>query len=251
MAQAREPVIGITLDSEAGGDGSYSRFPWYALRHNYAAAVAGAGGVPVALPHEAGLVDAYLDRIDALLVTGGHFDLDPARFGAAGRHASVRTKDARTDFEWAMVEAALARNMPVLGICGGAQLLHVVLGGTLIQHIPDEVPDALQHEQENPRDEAGHDVYIEEGTMLHRICGMTKIAVNSAHHQAAGDVPVGISVCAVAPDAVIEGIESTRHRFALGVQWHPEFLIGRADERIFAAFVAAAAGDPAVGQEGL
>lgn len=242
-----DPLIGITLDSEDGAAGAWSRYPWYALRQNYARSVAAAGGVPVALPHEAALVEAYLDRIDGLLVTGGAFDVDPARFGATGRHETVRTKDARTDFEWAMVEGALARDMPVLGICGGQQLLHVVLGGTLIQHIPDAVPGALEHEQTNPRHEAGHTVRIEKGSLLHRICGVTETRVNSAHHQAAADCPAGVAVVALAPDGVIEAIESRRHRFALGVQWHPEFFIDPADERIFAAFVAEAAGIPVAG----
>ncbi len=243
----KDPVIGITLDCESGGIAAWSRYDWYALRRNYTEAVVHAGGVPIMLPHEEGMVDAYLDRIDGLLVTGGHFDLDPSLYGDADRHETITTKPARTDFEWAMTEAALERNMPVLGICGGQQLLHVVLGGRLIQHIPDEVEDALAHEQSNPRHEAGHLVVLQEGTLLQMICGVDAMQVNSAHHQAAADEPAGIVVNARAPDGVIEGIESTRHRFAVGVQWHPEFMIDPADERIFAAFVAEAAGLGAAG----
>ncbi|MDH3231601.1 MAG: gamma-glutamyl-gamma-aminobutyrate hydrolase family protein [Alphaproteobacteria bacterium] len=239
------PVIGITLDCESGGDAAWSRFPWYALRRHYMDAVAKAGGVPIALPHHRALVDAYLDHVDGLVLTGGDFDIDPSLYGSSRRHATIRTKDERTHFEWALTEKALARDMPVLGICGGMQLLHVILGGTLIQHIPDEVQDALAHEQPNPRDEAGHNVHIEHSTLLYLICGVDKLAVNSAHHQAPKDSPGGVRVSALAPDGVIEGIESTRHRFALGVQWHPEFLLESADERIFAAFVAEAAGMPA------
>ncbi len=130
--------------------------------------------------------------------------------------------------------------MPVLGICGGQQLLHVVLGGTLIQHIPGTVPDALPHEQPNPRDHAGHDVKVVKGTRLHSIVGAETLAVNSAHHQAAKDVPPGVVVDALAPDGVIECIEAPRYRFCLGVQWHPEFHISAGDRKIFEAFVAAA-----------
>jgi putative glutamine amidotransferase len=140
------------------------------------------------------------------------------------------------------VKGALARDMPVLGICGGQQLLHVVLGGTLIQHIPDTVAEALAHEQPNPRNEPGHAVKIAKGTLLHRIVGADTLQVNSAHHQAANGVPEGVVVDAVAPDGVIEGIEAPRYRFCLGVQWHPEFHISEGDRRIFAAFVAAARG---------
>ncbi len=232
------PIIGITLDSEPPG--GYSKFPWYALRENYFAAVTAAGGLPVALPHEPPMAAAYLDEIDGLVVTGGAFDVDPAFYGGGAKHATVKTKDRRTAFELAVTKGALERDMPVLGICGGQQLLHVVLGGTLIQHIPEAVPQALAHEQPNPRDQAGHEVKVVPGTLLHRIVGAESLAVNSAHHQAAKDVPEGVVVDALAPDGVIEGIEAPRYRFCLGVQWHPEFHISEGDRKIFTAFVEAA-----------
>ncbi len=232
------PIIGITLDSEDAG--GYSKFPWYALRRNYADAVAAAGGLPLALPHQPDLAEAYLDLIDGLVITGGDFDVDPALFGANDIHDTVKTKDARTDFELAITKGALARDMPVLGICGGQQLLHVILGGRLIQHIPDSIADALAHEQPNPRDQAGHSVIIESGTLLHRIVGEDTLAVNSAHHQAALDVPDGVVLNARAPDGVIEGIEAPDYKFCLGVQWHPEFHIGEGDKKIIKALVDAA-----------
>jgi len=234
------PVIGITLDWEPPG--GYSKFPWYAARENYCGAVARAGGLPLLLPHEPALAEAYLDRIGGLVITGGNFDVDPALFGAGARHPSVTTKDRRTEFELAVTRGALARDLPVLGICGGQQLLNVVLGGTLIQHIPDEVPGALAHEQPNPRDEPGHAVRIVPGTLLHRITGADELAVNSAHHQAVKEVGDGTVVDALAPDGVIEGIEHPGYRFCLGVEWHPEFALSEGDERILAAFVAASAG---------
>jgi putative glutamine amidotransferase len=232
-----QPVIGLTLDSEEPG--GYSKFPWYAVRENYCGAVTRAGGLPILLPHEPEQAAAYLDRIDGLIVTGGAFDVDPSLFGATRRHATVKTKGRRTAFEAAMTRGALERDMPVLGICGGQQLLNVILGGTLIQHIPDEVGAALAHEQPNPRDEPGHSVRVETGTLLHRICGVAELAVNSAHHQAAKAVGPGIVVNAVAEDGVIEGIEDPGRRFCLGVQWHPEFSISVGDAKIFDAFIAA------------
>ena len=134
-----QPVIGITLDSEQPG--GYSKLPWYALRQNYAEAVVRAGGLPVLLPHEPEQAAGYLDKLDGLVITGGAFDVDPTIFGASTRHATVKTKDKRTAFELAVTKGALERDKPVLGICGGQQLLNVILGGTLIQHIPDEVKD--------------------------------------------------------------------------------------------------------------
>ncbi|MGE0716590.1 MAG: gamma-glutamyl-gamma-aminobutyrate hydrolase family protein [Alphaproteobacteria bacterium] len=237
ISATARPAIGITLDSEPAG--GWSKMPWYALRQNYAGAVADAGGLPIMLPHEPDHADDYLDRIGGLVITGGAFDVDPALFGAATRHATVTTKDRRTAFELAAVRGALARGMPILGICGGQQLLAVALGGTLVQHIPDEVPAALAHEQPNPRTEPGHAVRIAPGTLLHRIVGADEMAVNSAHHQAVRSVPDGIVVDAVAPDGVVEGIEDPARRFCLGVQWHPEYAISEGDRRIFAAFVAA------------
>ena len=234
----RRPTIGITLDSEPPG--GYSKMPWYAIRENYSAAVLAAGGLPVLLPHEPDQADDYLDRIDGLVITGGAFDVDPALFGAGTRHATVRTKDRRTAFELAVTRGAMARGLPILGICGGQQLLAVILGGMLVQHIPDEVPGALAHEQPNPRTEPGHAVRVAPGTLLHRIVGVDELPVNSAHHQAVKSVPGGIVVDAVAPDGVIEGIEDPGQRFCLGVQWHPEYDISPGDARIFAAFVGAA-----------
>ena len=152
------PRIGLTLDAEPPG--GYSKLPWYALRENYFSAIARAGGLPIALPHEVELADAYLDLLDGLVVTGGAFDLDPVLYGEAERHPTVRTKDRRTAFEAAITRAALARDQPVLGICGGQQLLNVVLGGDLIQHIPDAVADGIAHEQPNPRTEPGHEVEV-------------------------------------------------------------------------------------------
>ncbi|MEM7224421.1 MAG: gamma-glutamyl-gamma-aminobutyrate hydrolase family protein [Pseudomonadota bacterium] len=228
------PLIGLTLDSEA------DRQPAYQLRQNYCAAVVRAGGLPLLLPHEPALAESYLNGLQGIVVTGGAFDLDPALFGATTRHQSVTTKERRTAFELALARGALARDLPLLGICGGAQLLNVALGGTLIQHIPDQVPGALAHEQPNPRDEPGHEVLIEPGSLLHRVAGAQRIPVNSAHHQAVETVGPGVVISGRAPDGVIEAIEAPGRRFCLGVQWHPEYAISPADNAIFDGFCTAA-----------
>ncbi len=235
---AGAPLIGITVDSEEPGP--YSNKPWYALRQNYCEAITRAGGIAVLLPHDASAAAPYAAQLDGIVISGGNFDVDPASFGATTRHETVKTKDARTGFEWALTEEALKLDKPVFGICGGQQLLNVVLGGTLIQHIPEEVTDALAHEQPNPRDEPGHTVEVTKDTLLHHIVGTTQMAVNSAHHQAADKMGDGVVVNAVATDGVIEGIEAPRYRFCLGVQWHPEYAIDAGDTKIFWAFVEAA-----------
>jgi putative glutamine amidotransferase len=238
MDRSARPVIGLTLDAEKPG--GYSRYPWYALRANYADAIAAAGGLPMALPNLPALAEDYLDRLDALVVTGGAFDVDPSLYGDEARHATVTLKENRTASEMALVQGALARNLPVLGICGGQQLLAVAVGGTLVQHIPDTFPEALAHEQPNPRHEPGHGVDIVNGTLLHRVVGAVSMSVNSAHHQAVRAPGPFATVNAMAPDGVIEGIEDARFRFCLGVQWHPEFHIDPGDRRIFDALIAAA-----------
>jgi len=232
------PLIGLTLDAEEAG--GWSRLPWYALRQNYFTAVAAHGALPVALPHHPELASDYVAELDALLVTGGAFDVDPALWGDEPVHPKATLKPGRTGFELAATRAALAAGKPVLGICGGQQLLAVALGATLIQHIPDEVPGALAHEQPNPRTEPGHAVAIAAGTRLATLVGTGEMRVNSAHHQAVRAVPEGVVVNARAPDGVIEGIEAPAHRFALGVQWHPEYGVDPGDLRLLAAFVEAA-----------
>jgi putative glutamine amidotransferase len=237
---SRRPRIGLTLDAEPPG--GFSQLPWYAIRDNYCAAVASAGGLPIPLPHEVELADDYVALLDGLVVTGGAFDVDPALYGATHRHGSVVTKDRRTAFELAVLNGFLEADRPVLGICGGQQLLNVALGGTLIQHIPDEIENALAHEQPNPRTEPGHEVEVVADSLLHRLAGgAATLAVNSAHHQAAGAVAEGVVVSGRAPDGVIEAIEAPERRFCLGVQWHPEYHISAADHAIFQALIEACA----------
>lgn len=237
-----KPLIAITLDAEAPG--GYSKMPWYALRQNYCDAILAAGGIPFPVSHHAELVEDYVKMADGFVFTGGSFDIDPTLYGADQRHETVTTKQQRTAFEWKLLQLAYGQEKPILGICGGMQLLNVVLGGTLIQHIPDEVSNCLPHEQPNPRTEPGHEIEIYEDTLLHRLVNSVmvqgKIPVNSAHHQAIKTIAAGLRINAMAPDGVIEGIESTTHPFCLGVQWHPEYHVSEADHKIFGGFIQAA-----------
>ncbi|WP_215745320.1 gamma-glutamyl-gamma-aminobutyrate hydrolase family protein [Gluconobacter sp. P1C6_b] len=230
----RAPLIGLTLDHEPGGPGQFSRYPFHALRENYLTAVSDAGGMPVCLGYDCD-AEALMARLDGLIVTGGAFDVDPALYGEPA-HPMTSPRPARTAAELALLRAALAQGKPVLGICGGMQLLAVEAGGTLIQHLPEEQPGALQHEQPNPRHEPGHDVEIVPGTKLAQIVGADRMAVNSSHHQAVRD-PGAARICARAPDGTIEAIELEGPGFAIGVQWHPEFSLDPGDRRLYAALV--------------
>ena len=189
------------------------------------------------ISHEVAHVESYLDAMQGLIITGGNFDVPPEMYGDSTVHAKVTTKPRRSQFEWAITKGALERGMPILGICGGQQLLNVILGGTLIQHIPDSISNPLAHEQPNPRHEPGHEVAILANTLLYSIVGSPTLSVNSAHHQAVAKAAPGAVVNARASDGVIEGIEYPAHPFCLGVQWHPEFSITKADDKIFDAII--------------
>jgi len=215
----RRPRVGIPLDlDEVRGR--------YELPRAYADAVRDEGGLPLPIPYgDEALAGAYLSLCDALLVAGGDFDIPPERYGEPRRPGCGPSRTGRTAFEASLAEAALSAGMPVLGICGGMQLVNVVAGGTLHQHLPDDL--GVSHEQEEPKDAQSHEVRIVTGTLLASLCGPEPLAVNSTHHQAVNRSGNGVLVSAWAPDGVVEAIELPDHPFALGVQWHPEALAGR------------------------
>lgn len=231
-----KPIIGITLDHEDAG--GYSTSPWYAARENYFTSIAECGGVPIALPHEPDSVNQYADMIDGLVLTGGAFDIPPSMYGDKTKHETVTTKEKRTIFEFSITKKMLKLKKPILGICGGEQLINVALGGSLIQHIPAEVKNCIKHEVKI-RNKPAHKVKIEKGSLLHKITGKTEIGVNTSHHQAVKKTAPGVVANAFAPDGVIEGIEYKKHPFCLGVQWHPEYLVSDADRKIIQAFIKA------------
>lgn len=233
-----KPLIGITLDSQT--ESTYSVFPWYALRKDYSNAVQALGGIPIHLPHEPDNVSEYLNLIDGLIISGGDFDIDPAYYGEEIVSQRVIINNKRTDFEFSLGQQALDQNIPILGICGGMQLLNVILGGTLIQHIPDAIQSEIQHEQPHPKNVVSHSVHVEENSLLHQLLGQTEIQVNSTHHQAIKRPGNGVVCNAFASDGVIEGFEIPKSRFCLGVQWHPEYLSTPHDKTILEAFLAEA-----------
>lgn len=231
----QNPLIGITLDSR--DPGGYSNYPWYALRDNYCSSIQKAGGVPFPLTHELDLVDDFLSRIQGLLITGGGHDVDPKLYGETTLHPKTALRPKRTLFELEIAKRALEKNIPVFGICGGEQLINVALGGTLIQHIPDEVPGALEHAQKECRHTPCHTVKILPNTLLHKIIKTETLEVNSVHHQAVKNLAPTAILNAIAPDGIIEGFEAPQYRFCMGLQWHPEFLISSKEQDVFKAFI--------------
>ncbi len=187
-------------------------------------AVLAAGGLPILLPYAPEAAAAYLALLDGLVVTGGAFDVPPELYGESRRTECGPTKPDRTAFEKDLLEAVLAARLPVLGICGGMQLLNVVRGGTLYQDLAADA-GLGGHEQPPPKDVPSHEVAVSPGTQLAALVGAGPLPVNSTHHQAVKDVGAGVLVTARAPDGVVEALELPDLPFALGVQWHPEAVV--------------------------
>lgn len=235
-----KPLIALTPD-EGHSDARPGRpaVPRYELKFAYAQAVLDAGGVPVVLPYAVDELPRYVDLCDGFVVTGGAFDVSPDEYGDTARPGMGPVKTARTSFERRLIEQVLDAGKPLLGVCGGMQLLNVVRGGTLVQHIPDEVPNALPHEQAHDPALPAHGVWLEPGSRLARIAGAESMPANSTHHQAVAKVGRGLSVSGRAPDGIIEAIEGDASAFVLGVEWHPELLSDELNARVYRALVEA------------
>ena len=227
----KKPIIGITLDSEKKK--TYSKFPWYALRENYLKVLTKFNAIPFPLLHEKKYIDDFCHLIDGLIITGGDFDIDPKIY-KVNKTKSKNFKKKRTDFEIDLFNSYFKLNKPILGICGGAQLINVAFGGTLIQDLK-KIP--INHEQINPRNQTSHSINIYNKTQLHKIIGVQKIKVNSAHHQSVRKIGKNLNISCKANDGVIEGIEHKNHKWCIGLQWHPEFLITKYDSKIIKNFI--------------
>lgn len=239
MNNIKKPVIGIILDINTDSSKySYAAFPWYALRACYSANVEKAGGVPIMLPYNQD-IDATLDLIDGLIIPGCDEDINPNLYGCEITSDKVKIKDSRTEYELEFTKKALSKNMPIFGICHGLQLINVIFGGTLIQHIPDYLNSDLNHEQPPPKNIPSHPVIIKEGTILRSLAPDSKIMVNSTHHQAIENMGKGLIVSALASDGIIEAIESKDYKFLVGVQWHAEYLNSQLDRNLFKRLIEA------------
>jgi putative glutamine amidotransferase len=210
-----------------------------ALGERYLEAVRMAGALPVILaPVRTSAVDALLDRLDALCLSGGP-DLAPAHYGA-GEHPELGPTEPELDrFELALARRAVARKVPVLAICRGMQVLNVARGGTLHQHLPDLGLD-VEHRRHVPGETARHDVELVRGSRLAELAGAARIEVNSFHHQGLADLGHGVRVTGRSRDGMVEAVE-VGAGFAVGVQWHAELLVDRPEGlALFQALVRAA-----------
>ncbi len=205
----------------------------------YVRAVSLAGGVPIVVPpttDEAAL-QALLARLDGMVFTGG-WDMPPGWYGQKKHPLTRQADQRRLAGDRALGEAVLRSRLPVLGICLGCQLVNVLCGGDLVQHLPDRYGYTIRH---FPK-ETFHQARIEPGSRLAGILGRESLEVNSSHHQALGRIGSGLRPVAWAPDGIVEGVEAPGERFLLAVQWHPERLADRPEHlAIFRALIEAAA----------
>jgi len=229
------PLIGISSYGRAGERQTFS------VPCEYVDAVRMAGGVPIVLPPVEGETPEGLDAVAGLILPGGG-DVDPAHYGGGHHDANYGISHERDRFELSLARAAIARrSIPLLCVCRGMQLLNVALGGDLIAHIPDQFGTSVVHRapQLTP---VPHDVRLDPQSRLARLLDGTQLTVQSVHHQAVGRLGEGLRAVAWSDDGVIEALESERHPFVIGVQWHPELdaLSDPRPMRLFEELVACA-----------
>lgn len=252
----KRPRIGMTMRLELETDRFY-------LGRDYSEAIEAAGGVPlhIGLIPEGDYIAQALDGLDAILLPGSDTDVDPLRYGSEPRQFLGKVLPIKDETDALVLKEIERRGMPLLAICFGMQILNVSRGGTLIQDIHTEMPEAIKHEQGAPRDRPSHRVRLLPGSLLEGLAGDEQALVNSHHHQAIEKVGGSLVATAWTADGLVEALEDARSdRFALAVQWHPEMGWKRDNfsMRIFRRFVEAArefAGSAAtkledLGQEG-
>jgi putative glutamine amidotransferase len=224
------PRIGISTYARAG------ERPAFAVPCSYVDAVRDGGGLPVLLPPLLPPQE-IVEAVDAMLLPGGG-DVAPVHYGGTAHAENYDVCDERDAFELGLVRAAVERELPLLCICRGMQVLNVALGGDLITHLPDHVGEDVPHR--GPGLEAtAHEVRLDAGTRVRAVHDVATMAVQSIHHQAVARLGADLRATAWSPDGVVEALESDRHGFVLAVQWHPELdLPGTTPRRAFAALAA-------------
>lgn len=243
---ALQPLIAITTPMYSGEN---YRLPLVSLSSPYIRAVENPGGVAVLVTpaHKRESIGRLLDIVQGVMLSGGE-DVDPARYGQLPHPELGSVSRARDEMEFAVLEGALARELPVLAVCRGMQVLNVAFGGTLFQDLPSLRPGELVHQQDAGINDRWHEASVETNSRLGKIFGTEELFINSFHHQGVDELGSGLVATTWAEDGLIEGVEATGHPWVLGVQWHPERGEAesaegdqrRPDRRLFHAFIEAA-----------
>lgn len=235
-----KPLIGITLNVETRGeaDGGYSDYPWYAMRCDYAKAVADAGGIPVHIGHDLSVLDDYLERFDGFVLTGGDID-SPAAVYKNGLPSNYNPDHPRLKFEFELIRRLLKQDIPTFGICAGMQHMNIALGGTLYPDVVKNINTKIKH-KDLERHKPKHLVEIDPDSQLAEVMGVNEVEVNSNHREAINKLVNIFNISARAADGVIEAIEVNAKKFFIGVQWHPEFRLSEAENKLWRTFVDAA-----------
>lgn len=226
MNSSTGPIIGIPFMTDEPENRAHSTR--ISLNYNYLRALRAGGGTPMALLHgNLAEMESYLPLLSGVMLAGGT-DVDPARYGQAPRWATERPDPPREEIEWHVLTYADRVGLPVFGICRGMQTLNIFRGGTIIQDISSERPDAVWHDFKRllPRQHLAHEIRIEPGSRTASLLGLDQTPVNSFHHQAVGELGRGLKATAWSVDGIVEAVEDNDpDRFFVGVQFHPEDII--------------------------
>ena len=232
-----KPVIGLCSSYEKN-----EKTDRIFLNEDYLRAIRHFGGMPLVIPATAEKEEQamLLALCDGLVLTGGN-DIDPALYGEEVLNDTVEPAPERDAGEYRLCDLALARKLPILGICRGLQLLNVYFGGTLYQDIPSQYPTAAKHRMEEPYHRTEHDCVIAEASPLSALLGQGNVPVNSHHHQAVKDIAPGLQSMGRCSDGIVEALWKPDERFLWAVQWHPEKIwdMEESSAKVFEAFIAA------------
>jgi putative glutamine amidotransferase len=244
---SHRPIVGIATQTLEASPGKLPAC--WVMAQRYVRVLAAGGAVPwliPLLPGDEATLRLIYDRLDALFLTGG-VDVDPGAYGEPRHDRCDRSDPARDWTEISLVRWALADKKPVLGVCRGIQVINVACGGSLYQHLAEQLPDSIKHDYfptaaEHARDYLAHPVRVEPATRLGRLLGAAELPVNSMHHQGIKRLAPGLRSSAFAPDGLIEGVEGGNGHYLVAVQWHPEELADSDPgmRRLFTSFLDAA-----------
>jgi putative glutamine amidotransferase len=247
LQKHRLPLIAITCSRATGGAwGIYSlgHFMDYTFS-DYSQAILHAGGGPVIIPaaQDRKSLEAILGSVQGLILSGGP-DIHPRRYGEEPRAGLGEVDETLDQMELLAASLAIEKDLPILGICRGIQVLNVALSGTLLQDIASQTPESICHTPKTDKAVNTHIAFIDPGSRLHKLFGRRQIWVNSKHHQAIKDLAPALTVAARSRDGIVEAVEHPAKRFAIGVQWHPEgtWRDDPYSQKLFNAFVQAARG---------